>query len=152
MAMMFKKDHLWFFSLAKERKRTVIWFLVHLNLSRSLKNPYFPPWSFLSPNMETWQICNRVRELCWRCTESIAGRGTSKLPELCKVAEAFKPCHFTEILFDHQANFHNLDPSSVENTEWHDQKTPVNQWTNKKFGYLPLLTVVNKNEILFQNL
>lgn len=110
----------------------MILFPVHLNISKVIKNPlFFTPWSFLSPNMETWQICNRVTELCWRCTEFTAGRGTSKLPELCKVAETFKPCHFTGILFDHQANFHNLDASSVENTEWHDKKIPANQWTNK---------------------
>lgn len=110
----------------------MIWFPVHLNLSKVFKKPLiFPPMKTFFPNTETWQICNRMTELCWMCTEFIAGRGTSKLPELGKVAQACKPCHFTEILYDHQANSHNLDAASAENTEWHDQKNP-SEPMNKK--------------------
>lgn len=85
-------------------------------------------------------------------TESTAGRGTSKPPELCKVAQDFKLCHFTEMIYDQQANFHNLDASSAENTEWHDQKKPSKPKNKQKtHRYFPLLTV-NESEILSQNL
>lgn len=56
------------------------------------------------------------------------------------------------MIYDQQANFHNLDASSAENTEWHDQKKPSKPKNKQKtHRYFPLLTV-NESEILSQNL